>query len=108
MVGERFLKKLGYEVIVAQTGAEGLSMFNANRNSLHLIITDHNMPEMLGLEFATEVRKIDPKIPIILVTGFADLTDMDMARQLAVCEVLHKPYGTEILATAVRRALGIT
>ena len=49
------LKILGYEPIVSQSSIEALEIFKENKDSIDLIIADQTMPEMTGMELATEI-----------------------------------------------------
>jgi two-component system, cell cycle sensor histidine kinase and response regulator CckA len=105
LVAERLLKRLGYEARIVESSPEALSLIRAHPNFFRALITDQNMPEMLGLELAAEIRKTNPTIPIILVTGFADDANIADARALGITEVIGKPYSAEVLSSALRRVL---
>jgi CheY-like chemotaxis protein len=64
------LQSSGYIVETAENGLDALEKYKAGPT--HLIITDMNMPEMDGLTLIQEVRKTDPDIAIILMTGNDD------------------------------------
>ena len=55
-----------YTVLQAYNGKEGLDVFKSN--TLDLIITDINMPEMDGITFIKEIRKINSSLPVIVLT----------------------------------------
>ncbi|HTF21561.1 MAG TPA: response regulator [Chryseolinea sp.] len=56
---------------IANTGSEAIGQLSGE-HSFELVITDMHMPEMDGLEFATRLRQINPKIPIILLSSIGD------------------------------------
>ena len=58
---------LSPEITEAGDGVEGLSKFNETEG-LQLILSDWNMPNMNGLEFVKEVRKINQDVPIVMIT----------------------------------------
>src|SRR5689334_8160595 len=66
----QYLLDDGYTVEVADNGRDGLARFQ--RNPFDLVITDNLMPEMTGPQMATEIKGIDPYMPIILLTGTLD------------------------------------
>ena len=66
----RSLRKEGYEILVANEPAEGLKILASNK--IDLVISDHLMPNMTGLEFLTIVRDRHPDCLRILLTGHAD------------------------------------
>jgi CheY-like chemotaxis protein len=69
------------------------------------VISDLTMPGMTGAQLALEMRRVRANLPVILSTGYLDRLDAEAARALHARDLLFKPYTTEDLATAVRRAL---
>ncbi|WP_168204337.1 response regulator [Aliikangiella coralliicola] len=66
----RLFRKDGYEIHLAESGAEGLEIIK--REKIDLIISDMRMPSMDGAEFLSRAKDIGPNIPSILLTGFSD------------------------------------
>lgn len=64
------LEELGYEVVTASCGFDALKI--AGERTFDLIITDYKMSPMDGLELISNLRGLDFKTPIILLTGFAE------------------------------------
>lgn len=95
-----FLREAGYFVDTAIDGRAGLRKFH--KGSWDLIITDLVMPGMGGEEFAQEIRKLSPAIPIILITGFLK----PQTRVELFDEVLEKPFAEVHLLEAMERLLG--
>ena len=69
-VFERYLKKMGYEILTALDGIEGLAKWEASMPDL--VISDIRMPNMDGFELADAIRKKDPNQKIILMSGFTN------------------------------------
>jgi response regulator RpfG family c-di-GMP phosphodiesterase len=67
---KRLFRKEGYEILIAESGQEGLEI--VKNQKVDLIISDMRMPNMDGAEFLGKVKEIKPKIPSILLTGFSD------------------------------------
>ena len=94
------LEDLGHEVIEVHSAIEALRLLEDGL-AADLLITDHAMPGMTGIELAREVRRQYPQLPILLATGFAELEGgkvVDVAR-------LAKPYTQAQLATEIARLL---
>jgi signal transduction histidine kinase len=94
------LEDLGHQVIEAHSAREALSLLEDGL-AADLLITDHAMPGMTGIELAREVRRQYPRLPILLATGFAELEGgevVDVAR-------LAKPYTQAQLATEISHLL---
>lgn len=87
------LEDLGHAVVQVGSGAEGLTAFQADPG-FDVIITDHAMPQMTGVQFAAAIREIVPLQPIILASGYAEIpegTRLNLPR-------LRKPYHQAALA----------
>lgn len=69
-----------------------------------LIITDLNMPKLLGLQLAKLVRSMGIKIPIILLTGYTDKHLLQTAFQLGIFQIMEKPFALKDLLKAVEKA----
>ncbi|MET0618258.1 MAG: response regulator, partial [Luteibacter sp.] len=65
------LRDLGYRVVTARSGAEALSLIE--HTPVDLVLTDHAMPQMTGAQLAQQLRERDPSLPVVMVTGYADL-----------------------------------
>jgi two-component system, NtrC family, C4-dicarboxylate transport response regulator DctD len=69
------------------------------------VVTDIRMEGMDGLELMRAVQAIDPEIPVILVTGHGDVPMAVAALKQGAFDFLAKPFSTDLLTAAVRRAL---
>jgi len=78
-------------VWLASNGADGLDSFVRNRPDI--VITDIHMPIMNGLELTREIKKIDPKEPVVIITGFED----ELHKAQLADAVLVKPIKKEAL-----------
>jgi CheY-like chemotaxis protein len=98
-VTAQFIQELGFEVLEAVSGAEALRIL-AQSEPPGLVIADVAMPEMNGIELANQMRAEYPAIPVLLVTGYADLSgaQVDFA-------MIHKPFQLDSLDQAIARLL---
>ncbi len=95
------LEELGHSVIEASSAKEALLALSKASN-VDLVITDHAMPEMTGAELIGTLKKQSPNLPVLLVTGYAELpADVDPN-----IPKLSKPFNLEQLADAVSLYLG--
>ena len=95
------LEDLGHRVIGANSGRHALDILNSGE-PLDLMMTDHVMPGMTGIELAAATRELRPSLPILLATGYADLPEgsqLDLPR-------LAKPYHQEQLRERLDQLLG--
>ncbi len=93
---------LGFEVVEAGSAEEALQMLNAGIIPT-LIITDHLMPGMSGVDLAREARFIEPTLPILIVSGYAEEGGIaaDLPR-------LTKPFRNAELAESISALVPIT
>ncbi len=87
----KFMIRLGFEVITADSGKSALSQLGDPAVQPKLIITDMSMPEMNGVEFARILAQRRPSIPVLIATGFAASEDLaDLPDN--VVAIVQKPY----------------
>ena len=65
------LERAGYKVLSAQEGEEGIDIFS--REPVQAVVLDYAMPGLNGAEVATRLRKIKPKVPILLLSAYMGL-----------------------------------
>ena len=66
-----FRESFGYTVLTAASGGKGLEL--ASTNPVDVVIVDYFMPEMNGQEVAVQMRRLNPKAPIIMLSGTMDI-----------------------------------
>jgi len=103
---QHMLRTLGYSVTTLPSGAEALAALARNGKHFDLLITDQMMPEMRGTELARQAMDFDPRLPVILCTGFSDQVTPREAVDMGIAEFMMKPIVRRNLAESVRRALG--
>jgi signal transduction histidine kinase/DNA-binding response OmpR family regulator len=95
------LEDLGHKVIGANSGLHALDIIKSEQ-PIDLMVTDHVMPGMTGIELAAASREVRPSLPILLATGYADLPEgaqLDLPR-------LAKPYHQDQLRDRLDQLLG--
>jgi PAS domain S-box-containing protein len=103
LVVERMLQRAGWQAHCAATAEEALQVLGSTR--IDLVVTDFNMPGPSGLDLAQAVARLQPALPVVIVSGY--LTDelRHGATLLGVRQVLQKQNLFEELAPTVRRIL---
>jgi CheY-like chemotaxis protein len=71
------LEELGHKIHIASNGADALDQFS--QHHFDLVVTDYKMPRMDGLELIARLRKLQPEIRIVLVSGFVDTLGLNEA-----------------------------
>jgi signal transduction histidine kinase len=102
-LGERFLKRLGYEPVVESDPLAAIQRFITG--DFKAVVTDLTMPHMSGLDVGRRLLHINPNLPIILSTGYSATLDVDRVRALGFRDLLIKPYNIEALAHCLRKAM---
>ncbi len=92
-----------YDVITANNGRQAVEILNTKQ--IDCCFTDINMPEMDGLEFAEEMRKIDNSIPIVVMTGYPSLENTIKTLQNGVVDFLIKPVNLNQMEVCLRKVL---
>jgi PAS domain S-box-containing protein len=99
----RILMSEGYSVELAQNGDEGLKLVTTK--PFDLILVDLMMPVMGGLEMMEEVRKLDPEIIMIVITGFATIETAVDAMKHGAYDYMPKPFAPDQVTAVVNRGL---
>ena len=99
------LSYLGYHLLSATSPEQALSYFTNDLERIDLLITDHTMPRMTGLQLAAKVSAIKPELPIILCSGYSEAVTPEEALQAGVRRFLAKPVDMRLLALAIRDIL---
>ena len=105
LLNKRNLESLGYRVDTFTNSVEAFEDFKSHADDFDLIITDQTMPQMTGSELATQLLKIRPDIPIILLTGYSSSVSMGKAKEIGIRDFLMKPADRKKMAYAVRKVL---
>ncbi len=102
-----YLEKAGYDVTEAEDGQQAVQEIRSGENPLLLdvILTDIRMPKLNGLEAIQFFQKEFPRVSLIVLTGFPDLTMATTLMKNGIIDYLVKPVEKEKLLTAVAKAM---
>jgi two-component system cell cycle sensor histidine kinase/response regulator CckA len=99
------LRGAGYSVLEADDGNAAIEVAEQHRDSIHLVLTDVVMPGMNGTDLIAHLRRLQPKLAILFMSGYAS----DLIARAGVQEperfVLHKPFTRTALLKKVRATL---
>jgi len=103
-IREAVLRDAGLEVRVANTAARALEILRdgTEHGELGAVVTDHVMPETSGSELVTELRKVNPTVPVIVVSG---LPEAEPEYEGLNVVFRQKPFPPPELIALVRQAL---
>jgi len=97
------LSRAGYIVDTATDGEEAWKMLLSN--SYDLLLSDHNMPRLCGLDLVRRIRAAGMTLPIIINSGFLGLGETSNHARLELAAILHKPFEFAEVLDAVKRVL---
>jgi len=103
MAVSEMLSMLGYEVLSADSGVNGLSLFF--KNKFDIVLSDYEMPGMDGVAFACSVKKSSPRTPVVIMTG-AGRETVFFRKSTAVDEVISKPFTMAGIDETIQNLLG--
>ncbi len=107
-------ERAGYKVATAENGLAGIKLYDSKLNLLEpfdVVITDLIMPEMEGIETISKLRKRDPNVKVIAISGGGRNKPEDylhLARKLGAMRTFTKPVDREALLLAVTELVSTT
>lgn len=99
------LERLGYVVTAVSDSLAALDLFSKNPDRYDLVLTDHSMPGMTGIDLARELTSVRPNIPVLLITGYRDALNAVAAHEAGVGLILAKPMTRGDLSAAIKQLL---
>jgi DNA-binding response OmpR family regulator len=101
-VSTRMLEAMGFTVRLATNGHEALDVFHAYREEIVGVLLDLTMPQLDGAATFTELRRIDPKTRVLLMSGFTEQDAVLRFAGLGLAGFIQKPFTPEMLQTKLR------
>ena len=102
MVG-RTLEQAGLKVSCFASGSDCLKQLRCR--TCDLLITDVKMPEMDGIELLTEVKRIIPSLPVLVITGYGNIPMAVKALKVGALDFIEKPLDRKSFLSTVESAL---
>jgi len=90
-------------VVLAENGWKGVELFRRERPDV--IVLDLKMPEMDGLTVLRQIQSLDPRTPVIVLTGAGTSETEQRVRALGVTEYVEKEFSLDLLGDALKRLL---
>ncbi|MBF0239127.1 MAG: PAS domain S-box protein [SAR324 cluster bacterium] len=100
----KILKRMGYEVTATSQSLKALEIFSDSPEAFDLIVTDHTMPHLTGVQLAQKIHQIRADIPIILTTGYHSSAHI-VTDQQDIHAILQKPVDRNLLGQTIQRCL---
>jgi two-component system, cell cycle sensor histidine kinase and response regulator CckA len=105
-VAERFLRRQGYDLLVAASGSDALELVERSGKSVDLLFTDVMMPGMNGFELASRLRVVQPKMQVMFVSGYTgDYLETQAGELPDGTHFVYKPFEPASTARMIRAIL---
>ena len=95
----------GYSVLTAEDGEEGLEKFAIHQESINVVITDLGLPKLGGDQVFTRIKSIDPKVKVIIASGFIDPELRSRLSEAGANHFVQKPYVPSEILSVLRNIL---
>lgn len=102
---KEILSILGYEVLLAEDGQQGLQLYREQPGSIDLVLTDMIMPTMNGKECFYAMKEINPDVRVVMASGFPRDADIEELKKQGLKGFISKPYTTVELSRAIAKAM---
>jgi len=93
----------GYQILTASNGQEALDLLQ--QEDFDLVISDVRMPKMTGLDLLHHIKKMNPLLPVMMITAHATVDDVIEAMREGAFNYLKKPYENDEVVLLVKKAL---
>lgn len=105
---KRAIEPIGFELLEASDGKEALAVLAKEYESVVLVLSDWNMPNMNGFDLLKTIKSTDKykKIPVIMLTTESEKTNINKAIQAGAANYMLKPFNTEELVKKILQCLG--
>jgi PAS domain S-box-containing protein len=104
-VNKPMLERLGYRVVVAQSGRDALSIFDDAKDEIDMVILDMIMPDLGGGAVFDHIKAAKPKIKVLLSTGYSLSGQAEAIMARGCTGVIQKPFSIEQLSVKIREVL---
>ena len=104
-LASRFLERAGYRVITAEDALMALGSYNKKRSDISLVILDLIMPKMGGKQCLEELLKIDPRLKVLIASGYSDTYNREELVRAGARGFVEKPFRMTELLQALRDVL---
>ena len=105
MLQRSILANEGYTVYTTADGPQGITLFKTHRPDL--VLLDIGLPTLSGIEVLKEIRHIDEKAKVIVITGYAYVESAVLALRTGALDYVRKPYDVKLLLKKIGNVLSV-
>tara|TARA_R110002051_G_scaffold145817_2_gene218773 strand:- start:2667 stop:4013 length:1347 start_codon:yes stop_codon:yes gene_type:complete len=100
---QKFLTKKDYQVATSFNAEDGIEKFK--NDNFDIVITDLRLPNYDGIQLLSDIKKINPKIPVLVMTGYAEVSTAVKAMKKGAFDYISKPFTPEEILMVISNAL---
>lgn len=95
----------GFSVISCEKAGDAITKLKENENRVDVVLSDIRMPGVSGIELLEKIRDLNISVPVILMTGYAELDVAISAMGIGAFDFIIKPYKADLLVHALEMAV---
>lgn len=99
------LERIGFRVLTAADGLEMVDLFTEHAGDITLLLMDLNMPRLNGIESTLRIRHINPKVPVLFMSGYSRDQVMERFGHEPHTEFIKKPFQSQELVDGIRKVM---
>jgi CheY-like chemotaxis protein len=105
ITAKSMLERLGYSVLEAENGKEGLEVYTQHQQHISLVLLDMLMPIMDGTSCFFHLKAVNPEVKVIISSGFTRAADLVNLKENGLCNFIRKPYSMTQISQVIAQAL---
>jgi PAS domain S-box-containing protein len=104
-IGEKNLKRMGYDVITAKNGKEAIELYKEHKAKIDIVVLDMIMPEMGGGETYDRLKELNPNVKVLLSSGYSIKGQANDIMKRGCDGFIQKPFRMRMLSRKIREVL---
>ncbi len=104
-VGKILLEALGYRVITAENGNEGIELYKKKKDKIDLVLLDYVMPDMNGKQTFSAIKAINPNVKVIVVSGYSKSGGIEQLLKNGAIGFIQKPFKSRSVSQVINTVL---
>jgi PAS domain S-box-containing protein len=104
-ISSALLERLGFRVIMASDGVETVDLYTEHADEISLLLMDLNMPRLNGIEAVLRIRHINPRVPVLFMSGYPREQVMERFLHQPNTDFVKKPFQNSELLAGIRSVM---
>jgi two-component system cell cycle sensor histidine kinase/response regulator CckA len=102
---KELLQPYGVDVHAFADPVKALDTFDREKNNIHLVLLDYNMPKLDGAKMCGWLKKLNPNVKVIIVSGFEELRLRVILAKHPIDDYIHKPFRIQEALEVIRHVM---